>query len=99
VADYTRITVHVVEITDTLDLHTFHPREVKALVNDYLDLAIEKGFTEVRIIHGKGTGTLRQIVHSVLDKHLAVVKYQLAPEHRGGWGATIVVLEPPSSGG
>jgi dsDNA-specific endonuclease/ATPase MutS2 len=98
VADYTRITVHVVEITDTLDLHTFHPREVKALVSDYLELAVEKGFTEVRIIHGKGTGTLRTIVHSVLDKHLCVRDYRLADEGRGGWGATIVFLEPPSSG-
>ena len=91
--------MHVVEITDTLDLHTFHPREVKALVTDYLELAVEKGFQQVRIIHGKGTGTLRETVHSVLEKHLCVREYKLAPEDRGGWGATIVFLEPPSSGG
>src|SRR5262245_12830285 len=48
------------EIEDELDLHTFAPRDVKGLVEDYLTLAAEKGFAEVRIVHGKGTGTLRR---------------------------------------
>lgn len=84
--------VHEVPITDVLDLHTFHPRDVKDLVADYLELCVEKGFTQVRIIHGKGTGTLRRIVHAVLEKHPAVERFALADETAGGWGATIVVL-------
>jgi dsDNA-specific endonuclease/ATPase MutS2 len=80
-------------ITDTLDLHTFHPREVKSLVTDYLHLAAEKGLTDIRIIHGKGTGTLRRIVHSVLDRHPLVASYRLAGD-ASGWGATLVSLRP-----
>ncbi|HKA89985.1 MAG TPA: Smr/MutS family protein [Haliangiales bacterium] len=78
-------------IEDTLDLHTFHPRDVKALVEDYLGLAAERGFAEVRIIHGKGTGTLRRIVHGVLARHPAVASFRLAGDG-GGWGATVVTL-------
>ncbi len=81
------------EITDSLDLHTFSPRDVKELVADYLVLAAEKGFTSVRIIHGKGTGTLRRIVHAVLDDHPLVAGYRLAGD-ASGWGATLVNLRP-----
>ena len=83
----------MVEIDDVLDLHTFAPRDVKALVADYLELAVEKGFAEVRIIHGKGTGTLRAIVHSILEKHPRVAGFRLAGD-ASSWGATIVSLRP-----
>jgi dsDNA-specific endonuclease/ATPase MutS2 len=81
----------VVDIEDTLDLHTFAPRDVKDLVTDYLELAAGKRFAEVRIIHGKGQGTLRRIVHSVLDQHPRVATYRLAGD-ASSWGATIVSL-------
>lgn len=81
-----------VPITDELDLHTFHPRDVKALVGDYLEECIERGFEEVRIVHGKGVGVLREIVHKVLEAHPAVASYRLADGARGSWGATIVAL-------
>ena len=84
----------VVEIEDSLDLHTFAPRDVKELVADYLDLAAEKGFAEVRIIHGKGIGTLRRIVHGVLEKHPRVAGFRLAGDG-SSWGATIVSLRRP----
>ena len=77
-----------IPIEDTLDLHTFAPRDVKALVTDYLDLAAERGFAEVRIIHGKGTGTLRRIVHGVLERHPRVEGFTLAET----WGATVARL-------
>ncbi len=80
-----------VPIEDTLDLHTFHPRDVAALVEDYLRLAAERGFAEVRIIHGKGTGTLRRIVHAALGRHPAVASFRVAGDG-GGWGATVVTL-------
>jgi dsDNA-specific endonuclease/ATPase MutS2 len=80
------------ELTDELDLHTFQPRDCADVVEEYLHAAQAAGFSIVRVIHGKGTGTLRRIVHSVLDKHPVVLSYRLA-DH-GGWGATLVELRP-----
>ena len=82
----------IVPVEDWLDLHTFRPREVKDLLYDYLEAAHEKGFRNVRLIHGKGTGTLRQLVHSVLEKHPLVESFRQADELDGGWGATVAVL-------
>ena len=82
-------------IDGTLDLHTFHPRDVKNLVPDYLQACREKGILQVRIVHGKGTGSLRRTVHAVLDKLPEVVSYKLGGDAGGGWGATVVVLLPP----
>ena len=81
------------ELTDELDLHTFLPRDCADVVEEYVRAAQEAGMTTVRIIHGKGTGTLRRIVHSVLDKHPAVAGYALAAGS-GSWGATLVELKP-----
>lgn len=80
------------EITDVLDLHSFPPREIRNLVRDYLDLAYEKGLRKLRIIHGKGTGTQRRIVRSILAKDPRVDSYGDPPGEGGGWGATIVTL-------
>lgn len=81
-------------IDGTLDLHTFHPREVKDLVAEYLAACRERGILEVRIIHGKGTGALRETVHAVLAKLPEVREFKLAGEDRGSWGATLVRLHP-----
>jgi DNA-nicking Smr family endonuclease len=86
------ITVPV--LTAELDLHTFVPQECAELVEEYLTTAHESGMTRVRIIHGKGTGTLRRITHAVLDRHPAVASYHLGDETSGGWGATIVMIRP-----
>jgi dsDNA-specific endonuclease/ATPase MutS2 len=83
-------------LTDELDLHTFQPRDCADLVAEYLEAARDAGLPRVRIVHGKGTGALRRIVHDVLDGHPAVRSYQLAGEHGGGWGATVVELHPQS---
>jgi dsDNA-specific endonuclease/ATPase MutS2 len=80
------------EITDELDLHTFRPNEVAELVPDYLDECVARGFEQVRIIHGKGKGTLRRIVHAALERHPAVVSFELGGLGGGSWGATIAVL-------
>jgi DNA-nicking Smr family endonuclease len=82
-------------IDGVLDLHTFQPREVKSLVPDYLAACREKGILQVRIIHGKGTGALRETVHSILRRLPEVASFSLAGEFSGSWGATIVVLRPP----
>ncbi|NVB85235.1 MAG: Smr/MutS family protein [Kofleriaceae bacterium] len=78
-------------LTDSIDLHTFLPKECADVVEEYVRAAQEAGFTTVRIIHGKGTGTLRRIVQSVLDKHPAVARYAQADAN---WGATLVELRP-----
>ena len=83
-------------LTDELDLHTFLPKECADVVEEYVRAAQEAGFRTVRIIHGKGPGTLRRIVQSVLDKHPAVASYTQADAN---WGATRVelkhALQPP----
>lgn len=85
---------HELVIDGTLDLHMFHPREVGDLVPDYLQACREKGIFRVRIVHGKGTGTLRRTVHSILERLPEVLSYRLAGEMEGGWGATLVELKP-----
>ena len=80
-------------IDGTLDLHTFLPGELSDLVSEYLAVCRERGITQVRIIHGKGVGTLRRIVESVLRKLSYVESFRMADENAGGWGATIVTLK------
>lgn len=81
-----------VPIDGTLDLHTYSPKDIKHLVPDYLDACREKGILEVRVVHGKGTGTLRRSVHAVLDRLPFVAGYRLADATAGSWGATLVTL-------
>jgi len=81
-----------IEITDVFDLHSIQPREVKAVVVEYLQQAHDKGFKSVRLIHGKGIGVQREIVRSILAETEFVVDWITAPESGGGWGATIVRL-------
>ena len=81
-------------VDGVLDLHTFHPKEVKDLLPGYLTLCRKKGMLEARIIHGKGTGTLRETVHAILKRLPEVVSFRLAGEDAGSWGATLVVLRP-----
>lgn len=81
------------EINGELDLHTFRPNEVGELVPDYIGLCLEKGITRVRIIHGKGIGTLRETVHALLKREERVENFHLADQTEGGWGATIAFLK------
>jgi DNA-nicking Smr family endonuclease len=81
-------------IDGVLDLHGFQPREVKELVPEYLAECRGRSILEVRIIHGKGDGTLRRIVHAALDRLDFVKAYALAGHDAGGWGATRVDLLP-----
>lgn len=82
-----------IEITDTLDLHAFAPRDVKSVVEEYLEEARKKGFRTVRIIHGKGIGVLRETVRKVLADKDFVKSFKNAPEFSGSWGSTIVEFE------
>ena len=85
---------HELPVDGTLDLHTFQPRDVKNLVQDYLTECRGKGILQVRIIHGKDIGALRETVHALLARMPEVDSFKLADEQGGGWGATIVHLKP-----
>jgi len=80
-------------VDGVLDLHTFRPAEVKEVVQAYIEACGEGGIRDLRIIHGKGMGVLRQQVHALLERHDQVESYTLAPGNAGGWGATIVRLK------
>jgi len=85
-----------VPIEDALDLHTFGPREVASVVEEYVAAAQARGFREVRLIHGRGIGVQRQIVRAVLSRHPLVLQFADASSERGGWGATVVRLKASS---
>ena len=86
------------DIDGVLDLHMFQPRDVKDLVGDYLDECRERGILEVRIIHGKGIGALRETVRAVLDRRQDVAGYG-HPADASSWGATVVRLKPKDTSG
>ena len=81
-------------IEDSLDLHSFLPRDVPSVVDEYLRAAHARGFREVRLIHGRGHGVQRAIVQSLLRTHPLVAGFADAPAERGGRGATVVALRP-----
>lgn len=78
-----------IPIEDTIDLHSFPPEEMGELVEEYLYQALEKGYREVRIIHGRGIGVQRQRVHSILARHPRVLRYYDAPDR----GSTHVIFK------
>ena len=84
--------IHYLPLGDTLDLHAFAPRDAKAAVEAFLEHAQENGFTALRIIHGRGIGVQREMVHKVLARMACVLRYEDAPVEAGGWGATLVTL-------
>ncbi len=79
-------------IDGVIDLHTFSPKDAADVVEEYINACAEKGIYEVRIIHGKGKGVLRGIVHLTLEKHPLVSGFTLDPGD-SGWGATVVYLK------
>jgi len=86
-----------IPIEDSIDLHTFQPKEIPSLLEEYLLECQKKGLLEVRIIHGKGKGVQRAIVHSFLEKSPLVDSYEAAPLDAGAWGATLVHLKKSDS--
>jgi len=87
-----------VPINGELDLHNFHPREARDLVDHYLRECVARGIHTVRIIHGKGTGQLKAKVTATLDKHPLVTGYRPAGHGGGNWGATLVDLGKTEDG-
>jgi DNA-nicking Smr family endonuclease len=83
-----------IPVDGVLDLHTFDPRDVEDLLPHYLSVCREKGILQVRVIHGKGTGVLRERIRSILARLPEVNSFRTAGEDSGGWGATMVILKP-----
>ena len=86
-----------IPITGELDLHTFRPDEAGDLLDSYLAACRQRGLLRVRVVHGKGTGTLRALVHARLRRSPLVAGFAQGDEHSGGWGATVVTLLPRNS--
>ena len=84
----------ILPITGELDLHTFRPQDLGELIPAYLEACAARGLHEVRIVHGKGTGTLRTTVQALLRRSPLVRSFRSGDEHTGGWGATLVTLRP-----
>src|SRR5689334_24066101 len=87
--------MHEIPIEDSIDLHTFQPREIQIVVEEYLYQAVKRGFREVRIIHGRGIGVQREIVQSILKNHPSVVSFRDMPDR----GSTLVLLKTADSTG
>lgn len=88
--------IAVLPIEDSIDLHGFQPRDIPDVVESYLEAAAEKGFSQVRLIHGRGIGFQRMRVRELLARHPLVERFSDAPATRGGWGATVVWLRAPA---
>ncbi len=87
----------IMPIDGVLDLHTFLPRELNNLIDDYIEACVQAGVLEIRIIHGKGKGILKKRVYSILDRHQMVDWFKQATEDAGGWGAVLVKLKSASA--
>ncbi|HEY2381481.1 MAG TPA: Smr/MutS family protein [Terriglobia bacterium] len=83
--------MHEVPIGDSIDLHTFQPREIRIVVEEYLYQAVQRGYTAVRIIHGRGIGVQREMVRSILEKHPSVLTFHDAAD-RGSTHVTLRAL-------
>jgi dsDNA-specific endonuclease/ATPase MutS2 len=81
-----------IPITDVFDLHSVPPRDVKPIIQEYLEEARRAGFKALRIVHGRGIGVQRELVRSILTETPFVDSFGDAPLEAGGWGATLVTL-------
>jgi DNA-nicking Smr family endonuclease len=87
-----------IPVEDALDLHPFRPGETASVVEEYVATAAAKGFREVRLVHGRGSGVQRAIVRAALARSPHVLSFADATPDHGGWGATVAVLDavPPA---
>ncbi len=87
--------VHL-RVTGDLDLHRFRPRDLPELLPAWFGECQAAGILTVRVIHGKGSGSLRTGVQALLPRLSgAVASWSYpAPAEAGGWGVTVVQLHP-----
>lgn len=91
-ASLSRLPIVHVPIEEVLDLHSFPPAVTREVVESYLQEVRERGWEEVRIVHGRGKGVQRRTIRAALARHPDVVSFRDAEASRGGWGATVVRL-------
>ncbi|MBI1746272.1 MAG: Smr/MutS family protein [Acidobacteria bacterium] len=82
-----------IPIEDWIDLHSFAPGDIPAVVEEYLNECYRRGLCNLRIIHGRGIGVQRAMVRAILERTPTVISYSTAPAEAGGWGATLVTLK------
>ncbi|MCK4548194.1 MAG: Smr/MutS family protein [Candidatus Eisenbacteria sp.] len=80
-------------VTTELDLHGLYPEQVPPMLEDFIRNAAEKGYPEVKIVHGKGRSTMKRIVLEFLEKHPLVESFRDAWDSGSGWGATVVKIK------
>ncbi|MEW6526504.1 MAG: Smr/MutS family protein [Spirochaetota bacterium] len=80
----------IIELADTIDLHCFHPNDIKGILDEFLDNALTKGYKKVEIIHGKGKSVIKSLVHNYLKKDSRIINFFDKP---GNWGTTVVILK------
>ena len=84
--------VHRVPVEPEIDLHSFLPRDIPSVVEEYITAAVAAGFREVRLVHGRGKGVQRGIVQAALERHPLVETFR--DDTAAHLGATIAVLRP-----
>ncbi|MBV9616910.1 MAG: Smr/MutS family protein, partial [Ktedonobacteraceae bacterium] len=80
------------EVSTQLDMRGWRVEQALEELETYLNDAAMSGMSSIRIVHGKGTGALRQAVREHLSHHALVKSYTSAPPQEGGDGVTIVKL-------
>lgn len=85
----------ILPIEDSIDLHSFAPKDIPSVVESYLEAAREAGLVEVRLIHGRGKGVQKERVRQTIARSEHVERFSEATPDRGGWGATVVTLKKP----
>jgi hypothetical protein len=93
-SDFSQSDAFVVDPSDTLDLHTFSPKDVPSLLEEFIRQSQKAEIYQVKIVHGKGSGALRHRVQALLARDRRVLRFSEAPPNSGGWGATVVELRP-----
>jgi dsDNA-specific endonuclease/ATPase MutS2 len=81
-----------IPIEPEIDLHAFAPRDIASVVEEYVNAAVDAGFVEVRLVHGRGRGVQRGIVQAALDRHPLVLEFR--DDGASHLGATIARLRP-----
>ncbi len=79
-----------IELSNIIDLHCFHPEDIKGILDEFLDNAHTKGYKKVEIIHGKGKSVIKSIVHNYLKKNSRITDFFDKP---GNWGTTVAILK------
>lgn len=97
-ADFSQKEALVLGLGETLDLHTFQPKDLPSLLDEFIRVSQRDGLLLVKIVHGKGTGALRRRVHGLLAHDPRVANFYNAPPKSGGWGATVVKLKARQEG-